>query len=294
MIRSMTGYGRAESVLMGRKFVIEMKSVNHRYLETSVRLPSMLLSLEGEIKKRIGERFSRGRIEVTCRIDVDGSGEAGGRFSLNIPLVRNYYTLLGQVKDELHLGDEITLAMMAGFRDIFAPTESIQDPALLWEGLSAILDETIRTLTEMRQREGESLQRDLTARLSLIGGLLEGISDRSPQVVLEYQKRLADRIRELTGGVVVDEGRLLQEVAIMAEKSDITEEIVRFRSHIEQFTDLLTEGDGAGRKIDFLIQEMGREVNTIGSKSGDAGISRNVIEIKSELAKLREQVQNIE
>ncbi len=294
MIRSMTGYGRAESVLMGRKFVIEMKSVNHRYLEISVRLPGLLLALEGEIKKRIGEQFSRGRIEATFRIDVDGSAETGGRFALNIPLVGNYYALLCQLKEELHLGEEITLGMMAGFRDIFVPAETIQDPALLWEGLSASLDETVRTLTEMRQREGESLQRDLAARLSVIGGLLEGISGRSPQVVLEYQKRLADRIRELTGGIVVDEARLLQEVAIMAEKSDITEEIVRFRSHIDQFTDLLTVGDGAGRKIDFLIQEMGREVNTIGSKSGDAEISRNVIEIKSELAKLREQVQNIE
>jgi uncharacterized protein (TIGR00255 family) len=294
MIRSMTGYGRAESVLMGRKFVIEMKSVNHRYLEISVRLPGMLLALEGEIKKRIGEQFSRGRIEATFRIDVDGSAETGSRFALNIPLAGNYHALLCQLKEELHLGEEITLGMMAGFRDIFIPAETIQDPALLWEGLSAALDETVRTLTEMRQREGESLQRDLAARLSAIGGLLEGISGRSPRVVLEYQKRLADRIRELTGGIVVDEARLLQEVAIMAEKSDITEEIVRFRSHIDQFTDLLTVGDGAGRKIDFLIQEMGREVNTIGSKSGDAEISRNVIEIKSELAKLREQVQNIE
>ena len=142
-------------------------------------------------------------------------------------------------------------------------------------------------LTEMRAREGEALQRDLTARLLLVAGFLEEISGRAPQVVLEYQKRLGDRIRELTGGLVIDDARLLQEVAIMAERSDITEEIVRFRSHIDQFTDLLGTGDGAGRKIDFLIQEMGREVNTIGSKSGDAEISRSVIEIKSELAKLR-------
>ena len=294
MIRSMTGYGRAESVIMGRKFVIEMKSVNHRYLEISLRLPGMLLSLEPEIKKRIGEQFSRGRIEATVRVDSDGTAETGGRFTLNVPLARNYHALLCQMKEELHLGDAITLAMMAGFRDVFVPTEAAQDPALLWEELARVLDEAIRMLTEMRAREGESLQRDLTARLTLVAGFLEEISGRSPQVVLEYQKRLGDRIRELTGGMVIDESRLLQEVAIMAERSDITEEIVRFRSHIDQFTDLLGMGDGAGRKIDFLIQEMGREVNTIGSKSGDAEISRNVIEIKSELAKLREQVQNIE
>ncbi len=294
MIRSMTGYGRAEAVLAGRKFAVEMKSVNHRYLEISLRLPGMLSSLDTEIKKKIGEQFSRGRIEATVRVDSDGIAENSGRLTLNLPLARNYHALLCQLKEEFQLEDEISLAMMTGFRDVFVPTESFQDPAVLWEGLSNLLDEAMRTLTEMRAREGESLQRDLTARLSLIACVLEAIAGRAPQVVCEYQKRLGDRIRELTGAMAIDESRLLQEVAIMAEKSDITEEIVRFRSHIEQFTDLLTIGDGAGRKIDFLIQEMGREVNTIGSKSGDAGISRNVIEIKSELAKLREQVQNIE
>jgi uncharacterized protein (TIGR00255 family) len=294
MIRSMTGYGRAESVIMDRKFVIEMKSVNHRYLEISLRLPGMLLFLEPEIKKRIGEQFSRGRIEVTVRVDSDGTAENGNRYTLNVPLVRNYHSLLCQMKEELRLEDAITLAMMAGFRDVFIPTEPLQDPALLWKELAKVLDEASRTLTEMRLKEGDALQRDLTARLTLVAGFLEEISGRTPQVVLEYQKRLGDRIRELTGSLALDESRLLQEVAIMAERSDITEEIVRFRSHIGQFTDLLGIEDGAGRKIDFLIQEMGREVNTIGSKSGDAEISRNVIGIKSELAKLREQVQNIE
>jgi uncharacterized protein (TIGR00255 family) len=293
MIRSMTGYGRAESIIMGRKFVIEMKSVNHRYLEISLRLPGMLLSIEPEIKKRIGEQFSRGRIEASVRVDSDGTAEMG-RYSLNVPLARNYHALLCQIKEELHLGDPVTLTMMAGFRDLFVPAESLQDPVLLWEELAKVLDEASRMLTEMRAREGESLERDLTARLMLVAGFLEEISGGAPQVVLDYQKRLGDRIRELTGSMAIEDARLLQEVAIMAERSDITEEIVRFRSHINQFTDLLGMGDGAGRKIDFLIQEMGREVNTIGSKSGDAEISRNVIEIKSELAKLREQVQNIE
>jgi uncharacterized protein (TIGR00255 family) len=294
MIKSMTGYGKAEAVLAGRKFMIEMKSVNHRFLEISLRLPGMFLPLENEIKKRVGEHFSRGRIELNLRMDGDTNVESADRFTLNVPLVRNYHALLSQLKEELRIGDEITLAMMAGFRDVFIPVETSQDPVELWEGISQILAEAIRTLSEMRQKEGEILQRDLVSRLDLIAGVLEGIGVRSPQVVLDYQKRLTDRVRELTGGMVVDEARLLQEVAIMAEKSDITEEIVRFRSHIGQFTDLLAEGDGSGRKIDFLIQEMGREINTIGSKSGDAEISRSVIEIKSELAKLREQVQNIE
>jgi uncharacterized protein (TIGR00255 family) len=290
----MTGYGKAEAVLAGRNFMIEMKSVNHRFLEIAVRLPGMFLPLEGEIKKRIGEQFSRGRIEVNLRVEGDGSAEAAGRLTLNLPLVRNYHALLTQLKEELHLDDEITLALMAGFRDVFVPAESVQDPAILWEGISRILAEAIRTLTEMREKEGESLKRDLVARLDLIAGFLEGIGCRAPQVVLDYQRRLTDRVRELTGSLTIDEARLLQEVAIMADRSDITEEIVRFRCHIDQFTDLLAAGDAAGRKIDFLIQEMGREINTIGSKSGDAEISRSVIEIKSELGKLREQVQNIE
>ena len=294
MIKSMTGYGKAEAVLAGRKFTIEMKSVNHRFLEISLRLPGMFLPFEGEIKKRIGEQFSRGRIEATLRADGDGNAETASRFTLNLPLIRNYHALLGQMKENLNLRGEITLEVMAGFRDAFIPVETSQDPAVLWEGLSKILAAAMRALIEMREKEGGSLKSDLVDRLNGIADCLEGIDRRVPQVVLDYQKRLGDRVRELTGGLAVDEARLLQEVAIMAERSDITEEIVRFRSHIDQFNDLLAGEDAAGRKIDFLIQEMGREINTIGSKSGDAEISRGVIEIKSELAKLREQVQNIE
>ena len=294
MIRSMTGYGKAERVLAGRKFVVEMKSVNHRYLEVSLRLPGLLLPLEAEVKKKIGEQFSRGRIEAIIRIDMEGNAEGGSRFSLNLPLIRNYHALLSQMKKELGLEDEISLSVMAGFREAFVPLETLQEPGTLWEDLSPVLAEAIDMLKEMRQREGVSLKRDLEDRLSLIDGYLERIAGRAPQVVLEYQERLGERIRELTGAMAVDEARLLQEVAIMADRSDITEEVVRLRSHMEQFTGLLTGGGDAGRKFDFLIQEMGREVNTIGSKSGDVEIARNVIEIKSELAKLREQVQNIE
>ncbi|MBM4313953.1 MAG: YicC family protein [Deltaproteobacteria bacterium] len=294
MIRSMTGYGRAETILAGKKFAVEMKSVNHRYLEIALRLPGMLLPFDAEMKKKIGERFSRGRIEITVRVDGNGDPDQSGRLTLNLPLARNYQDLLCQLKNELQLTGEVSLAMMTGLRDLFVPTESIQDPAALWEGISKALDEAMGMMMEMREKEGESLQRDLTGRLTLIDGILEAIAGRAPQVVYEYQKRLAERIRELTGGIALDESRLLQEVALIADKSDITEEIVRFRSHIGQFSDLLTIGDGSGRKIDFLIQEMGREINTIGAKSADAAISRNVIDIKSELAKLREQVQNIE
>jgi len=294
MTKSMTGYGKAEGVVSGKKFTVEMKSVNHRFLEISLRMPPMLFSLEAEIKRRMGEKFSRGKIDVSIRANGDGDAENETRLALNMPLVRNYYALLNQLKEELYINEEISLATLTGLRDVFMPVEASEEAADMGGGISVILAEAIENLSAMREKEGESLMLDLKNRLKTISGFLDGIDVRAPAVVAEYQKRLSERIKELTVGVALDESRLLQEVAIMAEKSDITEEIVRFRSHIEQFSDLLAGGDAAGRKIDFLLQEMGREVNTIGSKSGDVGIARLVVEIKSELAKLREQAQNIE
>lgn len=294
MVRSMTGYGRAEAVLDGQKFSVEVKSLNHRFLEISLRLPAMLSALEMEIKKKIAELLLRGKIDVTIRREAQGDAENGHALVLNLPLARNYFAVLSQLKQSLDLKDEISLEMIASQKDVFLTAESPQDMASLWKGLMLILDEALAGMMEMRRREGESLSQDLSARLEVMEKRLNGIEEMAPQVVLEYQKRLSERVRELTGGLVVDETRLSQEVAILAEKSDITEEIVRLRSHLGQFLEMLDGEEAIGRKVDFLIQEMNREVNTIGSKSSDAHISRQVIEMKSELAKLREQVQNLE
>ena len=294
MIKSMTGYGRSEAVTSSRKYVVELKSVNHRYLEISLRMPSVLSPLELEIKKKITEQFSRGRIEAIIRVDSNNLEEGEGKYELNLPLIRNYHDMLVQLKQELSLKDEITLGMMTGFRDAFIQSEPSLDSAVILDELGRVLDGAMVALKEMRSREGENLYRDLISRTDLMKRALDSVALRSPQVALEYQRRVTERIKELTGGGIVDELRLSQEVAIMAEKSDITEELVRLRSHIHQFEDLMKSDDAAGRKIDFLIQEMIREVNTIGSKSGDLEISRNIVEIKTELAKLREQGQNIE
>jgi len=294
MIKSMTGFGKAEAAIGGKKIAVEMKSLNHRYLEISLRLPALLALYEIDIKKKIGEQFSRGRIEVTVRIDDGEDLGSEGQVILNLPRVRHYYALMTQLKKELGLSDEITLSMITGQRDAFIMKEPEADSLLPWTDMDGVLQEAMATLAEMRQREGEVLRVDLRARIGTVKEHLDGISFRAPAVVLEYRKRLTERIKELTNGVMVDEARLSQEIAIMAEKSDITEEIVRLESHMGQFNDLLESGDSIGRKVDFLIQEMNREVNTIGSKSGDADIAKNVIEIKSELARLREQVQNIE
>ena len=291
----MTGYGRAETILGGRKYVVEIKSLNHRYLELSLRIPANLLPLEMEIKKKINEQLIRGKIDVTIRRETYGGIEGTRLLEVNLPLVKNYYDLLIQLKDLFNLKEDITLDMMAGLKDVFIPLETLEDEiTVLWEGLAGVLSNAMAALIDMRQKEGEVLGQDLKARLYLINEHLDEIDARAPQIVLEYQKRLVARIRELMDGMVIDESRLSQEVAIMAEKSDITEEIVRFRSHIKQFFEMLKSPEAMGRKVDFLIQEMNREVNTIGSKSNDAEVSCHVIEIKSELAKLREQVQNLE
>ena len=293
MIKSMTGYGRAETILKGKKAVAEIKSLNHRYLEVSLRLPPTIASLEMEIKKKIANVFSRGKIEVNIRMDYNGSPDKVTGFDLNIPLLRSYYSLLCRIKQELNMKDEITLAMMAAFRDAFAAPEE-DDIAAVWQLLEVMLDEAVVALTVMREKEGDVLCRDLRDRVATIARLLDVVGDRGPQALTAYQNRLRERIKELAGDRELDESRLMQEIAIMAEKSDIMEEIVRLRSHIDQFNDMLQSDQAVGRKVDFLVQETGREVNTIGSKSGDVEISRHIIEIKSELARIREQVQNIE
>lgn len=294
MIKSMTGYGSCEAIKADRKYVVEIKSLNHRYLEISLRIPPTLSSLEMEIKKKIGEQCFRGRIEVFIRVDFNNGQGSEGKYELNLPMIHNYHQMLVKLKQELNLKDDITLHNMVGFRDAFVQSEPSLDVAVLWAELGSVLDEAMVALKEMRKREGENLYRDLTARIVLIERFLDSIALTAPQVILEYQRRVTERIKELTGVGIIDDFRLSQEVAIMAEKSDVTEEIVRLSSHIHQFSDLIKSDEATGRKIDFLIQEMIREVNTIGSKSSDLSISRNIVEIKSELAKVREQVQNIE
>ena len=292
MIKSMTGYGRAEEVFQGRHIVVEAKSVNHRFLEISLRLPSAFLPLELEYKKKIGEKFKRGRIEIFIRLEAE-VGDAP-EASLNLDVAHNYFNILNRLKKEFGFKEAINLKMLTGFRDIFSTQiESQLSPDFLSQ-VETSLQDALKMLMKMRQEEGFAIYRDMEGRLESIKDILKAINLRAPQVVLEYQRRLIERIKELTAGYEMDDIRLAQEVALMAEKSDITEEIVRLQSHISQFAMLLQSDEAEGKKIDFLLQEMNREINTIGSKSNDAEITRQVIETKSELGKLREQAQNIE
>jgi uncharacterized protein (TIGR00255 family) len=292
MIKSMTGYGRVEALCGGRNIVVEAKSVNHRFLEIALRTPALLYPLEMEYKKKIGERFKRGRIDISIRLE--GEGADTSRVNLNMEVARGYFDVLTRLKNEFDIQEPLHLKTLIGFRDIFTPPAETQLDADFLDQVEKTLQEALSMLVNMRQDEGIALFSDMQMRLQSIQKTTETIRLRAPQVVMEYQKRLSDRIKELTAGFEMDPARLAQEVAIMADRCDITEEIVRMQSHISQFEALLQSDEAEGRKIDFLLQEMNREINTIGSKGNDAEIARQVIDAKSELGKLREQAQNIE
>jgi uncharacterized protein (TIGR00255 family) len=272
--------------------VVEAKSVNHRFLEIALRTPAALYPLEMEYKKKIGERFKRGRLDVSIRLE--GEGAEPSRVNLNLEVARNTFDVLTRLKNELNLQEPVSLQNLIGFRDIFSPPAETQLDAGVLNAVENTLHEALSMLVHMRQDEGIALFSDMQMRLRAIQDIMEAIRLRAPQVVLEYQKRLAERTKDLMAGLEIDAARLAQEVAIMADRCDITEEIVRMQSHISQFEALLQSEEAEGRKIDFLLQEMNREINTIGSKSSDVDIARQVIEVKSELGKLREQAQNIE
>jgi len=276
----------------GRNVVVEAKSVNHRFLEISLKMPSVLFPLEPEYKKKIAERFKRGRIDVSIRLEGEDAELSG--INLNIDTARGYFNALMRLKEEFGIQEPVTIRDMISFRDIFAPSADKELDAPFLGQVEKTLQEALSILVGMRQDEGISLFSDMQMRLQGIREMVETMRVRSPQVVMDYQKRLSVRIKDLAAGFELDDARLAQEVAIMAERCDITEELVRMGSHISQFEGLLKSDEAEGRKIDFLLQEMNREINTIGSKCNDLEIARQVIEAKSELGKLREQAQNIE
>ncbi len=292
MIKSMTGFGRGESEAEGRHIEVEVKAFNHRYCDVVPHLPRTLSVLETRVRNLIRERFSRGRIEVSAQFD--DASDAGQKLELDLPLAKEYYSALKTLQESLGIPGEVRLETLTAFREIFARKEVERDLEKEWALLLPALEAALNGLEEMRTQEGIALEKDFSQRLTLVGNMLAEIEQKSPAVLQASRDRLAERVQELSGGVEIDPARLAQEVAFLAERSDITEELVRARSHLARFRAILSQSEPAGRKLDFLLQEMNREVNTIGSKANDAGIAHMVVGIKSELEKLREQVQNIE
>ena len=292
MIKSMTGYGKGESLHEGGRFIVELRCVNHRYGEVTVKLPRALMQFENEIKKRVAERLVRGKIDVFIQVE---NAVALGVPTANLPLARGYLKAFNSIKDALGLEGEVKLSLIASQRDVV--TVAAEAEASLEEmpaELTAALEEALRRVDEMRLFEGESLFADFKKRREVLAQLIGRVAARSPMVVAEYAERLKERISQLLSDGALPEERLALEVAILADKCDITEELVRLESHLRQFDETLTRDEQVGRKLDFLLQEINREVNTIGSKANDAQIASVVVELKAELEKIREQVQNIE
>ena len=292
MIKSMTGYGKGESAYAGGRIIVEVRSVNHRYGEISVKLPRSLMPFENEIKKRVAERLNRGKIDVFIQMECAG---ALGVPTANLPLARSYYRAFSAIREALGLSDEVGLALVASQRDVITvAAEAEAAPEEIPAELLQALDEALSRVDEMRLFEGASLAVDFEKRRGLLHEQIGRVSARAPSVVAEYAARLKERILVLCAESGLPEERIALEVALLADKCDITEELVRLESHLRQFDETLERSEPVGRKLDFLLQEINREVNTIGSKANDAEIAACVVELKGELEKIREQVQNIE
>jgi len=292
MIKSMTGYGRSTSTSSTGDITVEVKSVNHRFCDTSIRLPSKLAFCETGIKKEIEKGISRGRVDLN--INIESAGSATKSFNIDIPLARAYIAAIKKLKAELSLEGEPSITDIINLKDIIIPGEEAADHDTIMAELIEPVRDALASLNEMRADEGKNMVTDIKEHLAHIEETVCKLSARQPEVVNHYKAKLKERIEKLTDGVEVDEFRLAQELAILADRSDITEEIVRLKSHLKQFDTLLEEGGVLGRKLDFLVQEMNREINTVGSKSNDSEISLSVVSVKAAIEKIKEQVQNIE
>lgn len=292
MIKSMTGFGRGTYEKDGISFTIEIKSVNHRYLETNIRMPRVLIAFEDKIRKIIGEKVKRGKIDVFV---TQGSYEKEDvEAYLNEKLVESYLSCLGTLKDKYDLIDDISVLEIARLPEVLTLKQKEEDVSQIFEYLQQSLGKALEDLLFMREREGGKLLEDVVSKCDLINELVQKIGKRAPFVVLEYKEKLTQRLSVLMNEVEFDENRVAMEVAIFADKAGIDEEIVRLNSHISQMKETLILDEPIGRKLDFIIQEMNRETNTIASKASDLEILNMVINMKSEIEKIREQIQNIE
>ena len=293
MLNSMTGFGRAEHVTPSRRYLCELQSVNHRYLEVRSRLPKRLGGLELQVMRAVQGRFTRGRFDVTVIEELPD--ERPQALRLNRTLAQAYLNAFTALREELGISGEVTLELLASQRDLFELAgEEPGTPEADWPEIQDALEGAMSSLAQMRRDEGKSLEAALLGHLDLVEATLTAIIARAPEVVRVYKSRLAVRLQRLLEGSPVDPGRLEQEVAILADRSDIAEEVARLTSHLRQFREFIGQQGPHGRRMEFLLQEMQREANTIGAKANDAKISQDVVTLKSTLEQLREQIQNVE
>lgn len=292
MIKSMTGFGRAEEIIGGRDVLIEIKSVNHRFFDFSARISRGYGFLEDKIKTYLQKNVTRGKIDVL--VSLEAMDDAQAEVTVNHSLTAGYLAALRELKSKYGLPDDITVGTVARYQDIFTVRHAPEDEEKVWEQVAVVLQKAVVPLLAMREAEGARLKDDLTARTQTILQSVGKIEERSPKTVEEFRTKFTERLNMLLDGAGIDEQRVLTEAAVFADKVSVTEETVRLRSHVAQFNELMESGEAVGRRLDFLTQEMNREANTIGSKCVDAEISHIVVDMKAEIEKIREQIQNIE
>lgn len=292
MIKSMTGFGRCEVAENNRKFTVEMKAVNHRYLDVNIKMPKSLNFFESAIRSELKNYIARGKVDVF--ITYEDLSENTSTVRYNKEVAEEYLTYLRQMAADFGLDDDIRVSTLSKYPEVFTMEEAGVDEEELWKELKKAVDGAAGMFVESRITEGENLKNDLIEKLDGMLKLVDFIAERSPRIVTEYRRKLEEKVKELLGDNTVDENRLLTEVTIFADKVCVDEEIVRLRSHIETTKNALLEGGSIGRKLDFIAQEMNREANTTLSKANDLEISNCAIELKTEIEKVREQIQNIE
>lgn len=291
MIRSMTGYGRAEKTIDGREITVEMRAVNNRYLDLNVKLPRVYGFAEDEVKSLIKANVNRGKLDLFITVNV--TADTSLQISLNKPVLEGYLAALKSIAADYGVRDDISVTALSRMPDVFVVEKQEEDEQKLTDDILSVVKEALAKFNAMRE-EGAAMEADLRSRAKTVLSLVEKVEARSPVTLAEYRARLTEKMQEVLGQTNIDEGRILQEAAIYADRIAVDEETVRLRSHLNQLEQMLTSGGPIGRKLDFLLQEFNRESNTIGSKGNDLEQARTVVELKAELEKIREQTQNIE
>jgi uncharacterized protein (TIGR00255 family) len=292
VIKSMTGYGRSQMILNGRDILVEIRSVNHRYYEYNSRIPRSYNYIDEKLKVLLKSKISRGKVDVSVSIsNIEGRDT---EVAINKGVAEGYINALRGVADEFCVADDLTLSNLIRLPDVFIVQKAVGDEDEVWADVSKVADEALKRFVAMRETEGEKMRSDVLAKADFILEMVAKVEELSPQTVENYRERLYRKLSEVLEGKDIDQQRIVTEAAIFSEKIAVDEETVRLRSHISQLRELVNSDETIGRKLDFIVQEMNREVNTIGSKAQDLNITRLVVDMKAELEKIREQIQNIE
>ena len=292
MIKSMTGFGRCEVLKDSRKFTVELKSVNHRYLDVNIRMPKKLNFFETSIRTLLKSYADRGKVDIFITYEDLSQSQVSVKY--NAALAAEYLKYLNQMAEEFSLDNDVRVSTLSRYPEVFTMEECSEDEDELWNGLKEALEGAFSQFVEMRTKEGERLKEDILLKLDLLSEQIRFIEERAPQIIAEYRTKLEEKMRELLEDTQIDDNRIAAEVILFADKICTDEEVVRLKSHIQHMKETLEESNGIGRKLDFIAQEMNREANTILSKANDLDISNRAISLKTEIEKIREQIQNIE